>query len=1265
MFAQTTQESAPSTAQTANSFTGFAAKTAGAPRSPGARAQALTFTLLGATLILAALAGAWLQAPRPAALASPAAFAPGDPDWWRHPLESNPTLRLPAIQGNLRGVHALADGQRVWVVGEGGLILHSADGGATWRQQHPRPAAPAPAVRTTAWPGLIASAHAMEPPQQNVAPDVGQYNAAPDAAPKAAPKAASKPAPNASRIDTSNKLPASKLPVSNLPISTQQPIYKGAPPQQDQLAPELAKVPEATSAIEQRQQNVAPARLPLDKTAPTRPADAKKAAVSKAVKPKAPVPSTKPPAKPAPNTPATPPADTRPPAQDADLDAVYFLDARRGWAAGDQGMVWSTRDGGETWRPGFVGERLRIAQLLFDQGRILAIALGPSIREVPAGLGQSMGGRLLAIALVPSIRVYWNTPDADGWQRLDQLPPADRTRLEALLGNRLEMLRSGVYANASAVWRLDRDGTLRFAQSQAGPWHTLAGGSSSTPPARPVAIAYAGPERLWAVGDAGVIQHSADGGRTWRLQGGDRAVLAAQAQGAENRQYPAPWTWPTLLLGIGLMAVGGRQASRVPTAPSAPGADIIGLFVSDQPLKPGDTDHLGHTAIARGLADFIRNDNTEPGITLAVTGSWGSGKSSIMRLLEHDLKRAGFRPAWFNAWHHQQEGRQLASLFNAIRKQAVPAIHTPAAWRVRAALYWNRGWFYRLLALGVLGLFLLGLFEARDKQAPLTQLRQVVAGAVMDARPVVLTSASLEKLRKGGVLQPATLATLAGNMTWRPQAGEACREAEGDCRFDNLDQLYASVNRLMDPVRLTDEEKQALAEAAQHLGDQPRTMLGVLLGALVVPLLLGKGLAVYGLHYLDFLKRLLPERGKVEGKEAVGTMENFRTEFCHLTQALDGRLVLFIDDLDRCACETVREVLELVNYLVSVGRCFVVLGMAMEHVACCIPPKCPRQGADAGANDYALQYLKKLVNIEVPVPKAGMTGIRGMLNAREEIKPSQLDKEQRRLWVSWGWSLALLLALTWGMYLAWNQWHLEAQPKAFLTPAPTATEPPATPRPGLAPLASLAPQMPAGADAQPRGPVGLTPGAAAQAGIWSTLLGLLALAGLALGLAWPTRATWLGWLRGGDLLRAIRIALGGAERKPDTPAFLAALDGWYAVIAAGDPTPRGIKRFINRVRFLTMMEQALGSGRMPEGCLVGLAALHHAKVKLPPKLVLSRDTDWEALIPDDRDAEAAGRPSRAALALAIATACQATPDWPPPPKQIQHFLYMVANMHVR
>lgn len=687
--------------------------------------------------------------------------------------------------------------------------------------------------------------------------------------------------------------------------------------------------------------------------------------------------------------------------------------------------------------------------------------------------------------------------------------------------------------------------------------------------------------RLWAVGRDGVILASADSGETWRRQ---TRPAGDQTEGTYAR-LPAPWTYLAFLSGVGLLLGAGRQLGQARQQVPPPQAGIAGLFVSDHPLGPGDPDPLGHGQVAQGLASFILNRNTEPGITMAITGSWGSGKSSIMRLLLYRLQEAGFRPAWFNAWHHQQEGRQLASLFNTIRRQAVPPLHTVPAWLIRGSLLWNRGWFYRLLILGVVSLVLLGGFEAARQQAPLESLRQTLLSVITDTRPVVITPASLEKLRKDNVVDDRILAVLERNMLWtgNPQGAGGCRVQDGDCTFASGAQLHASLEERIKPRLLTDEERAALDGAAQHLGTGPKTILAVLLGALVVPLLLGKGLAVYGLKYMDLFKRFLPERGRMEGKEAVGTMETLRTEFALLTEALDGRLVLFIDDLDRCSCQTVREVLELVNYLSSVGQCFIVLGMAMEHVACCIEPK----AEDQDRREYALQYLKKLINIEVPVPAMDPDRSREMLERQTGATERPAPPGPWRRWL--GWSLVLLgiVAMSWVLPRVWNQFQPRAEPKAFLA------EPPA----GVS--GSSAPSLPGQAKTDKASPglkVGLEPGGQQAPSSLLALPPALVLAALGL---WITRSRWLPWFQDKGFLPALRRALGQADRGDDRPEFGAALVDWHPIIIQGDPTPRGVKRFVNRVRFLAMMEQSQPQAeRISDALLVALAALHHAH--LPP-----------------------------------------------------------------
>ena len=93
----------------------------------------------------------------------------------------------------------------------------------------------------------------------------------------------------------------------------------------------------------------------------------------------------------------------------------------------------------------------------------------------------------------------------------------------------------------------------------------------------------------------------------------------------------------------------------------------------DRGIDGDDPDPLRFKPLARGLSRFLRNINTEPPLTLAVTGRWGSGKSSLMNLLAEDLSAHGGRPVRFNAGHHREEQHLLAALFENIRAQAIPS----------------------------------------------------------------------------------------------------------------------------------------------------------------------------------------------------------------------------------------------------------------------------------------------------------------------------------------------------------------------------------------------------------------------------------------------------------------------------------------------------------------------------------------------------------------------------------------------------------------
>ena len=51
--------------------------------------------------------------------------------------------------------------------------------------------------------------------------------------------------------------------------------------------------------------------------------------------------------------------------QDAELTAVTFLDADRGWAVGDRGVIWHTSDGGRNWELQSSGVTCRLEAVQF------------------------------------------------------------------------------------------------------------------------------------------------------------------------------------------------------------------------------------------------------------------------------------------------------------------------------------------------------------------------------------------------------------------------------------------------------------------------------------------------------------------------------------------------------------------------------------------------------------------------------------------------------------------------------------------------------------------------------------------------------------------------------------------------------------------------------------------------------------------------------------------------------------------------------------
>lgn len=85
------------------------------------------------------------------------------------------------------------------------------------------------------------------------------------------------------------------------------------------------------------------------------------------------------------------------------------------------------------------------------------------------------------------------------------------------------------------------------------------------------------------------------------------------------------------------------------------------------PVESLKGDILGFGALVRALVTFLDNKRTEPPLVMAINGPWGSGKSSIMRMLANELEATyRFRIAWFNAWRYHKRDQILAAFLQTV-----------------------------------------------------------------------------------------------------------------------------------------------------------------------------------------------------------------------------------------------------------------------------------------------------------------------------------------------------------------------------------------------------------------------------------------------------------------------------------------------------------------------------------------------------------------------------------------------------------------------
>jgi photosystem II stability/assembly factor-like uncharacterized protein len=1013
----------------------------------------------------------------------------------------------------------------------------------------------------------------------------------------------------------------------------------------------------------------------------------------------------------------------------ASLSSITFhADGQQGWAAGRDGTILKTVDGGKTWEPQTSGTGASLSSITFhaDGQQGWAVGLDGTILKTMDG-GKSWEPQTSGTE-ASLFSITFHTDGQQGWAAGDggtilKTMDGGKSWEPQTSGTEASLFSITFHADGQQGWAAGDGGTILKTVDGGKAWEPQTSGTRE--PLISITF-HADGQQGWAAGDGGTILKTVDGGKAWEPQtSGTREPLISITFHADGQQgwaagfggailktmdggktwqaityrfYPAPWFYVAALIALLIYAAAFWWRARLNNQfEQTQSSTAMNRGVTDNPAGPGEQDLLGARLIADSLTRFLTNENTRPPLTLAITGEWGSGKSSVMNYLSANLKRKGLKPVWFNAWHHREEPSVLASILANVHKQAIkPWWRLSGLW-FRLRLLWRRHWLWKTLllilfaslAFMVTWLSQTGKWNETWRYALYTlkieqpvmlgekgfrQLCPEWASVHDDSEPVTQEKSALAEDKTVAVPRhkpltavvyvnpPGTAKDIFGekecNVLHELHNHERIRRDELNCLtsvppsetkqacFASPNVLLKTVERRLGATLSLDDEK-TLQSAMEYLSPDlpvllPNAFVSWLtaLSALLLFLAI-KGMALLGLAPVSFIQGFLRTTGAVgEVTEKVGTRLLFESHFRAITRLLgQRRLVLFIDDLDRCDPEHTRKVLEISNFLSSSGELFMVIGMSTKHVLINVtlgfketaqkhdddpanvqPDQTGKDSNTEQQNGFARSYLHKLIHIVVPVPKPETAQIKALLTgnlssqSKAEARMIREEKREARADKILAFSAAVVrrslffLAIAAGIYLGMDsadQTRKEEKQSAAAAPQ----SPAMTVENKAAATESSAKQT--GVKDRPeetassKGELFKPAYTKDNFQEWPLQIGVaLALFAVVMCMLFFVLLQrlnklddkeWLSWIK--PLLQRLKIALLGPEPVKDTQNFTEALEIWHPLIAQKDPTPRTIKAFLNRLRYLVSRRtSSLDSDQRPTGDeaqLVALAAISY------------------------------------------------------------------------
>lgn len=294
------------------------------------------------------------------------------------------------------------------------------------------------------------------------------------------------------------------------------------------------------------------------------------------------------------------------------------------------------------------------------------------------------------------------------------------------------------------------------------------------------------------------------------------------------------------------------------------------LFTEDRTVwsdNEADADLLGFRHLVTAVTDIVRDEALLPA-SIGVYGDWGSGKSSLLRMVEQELKKdEDTLVLWFNGWLFEGFDDAKTALMGTIVDEIV---------------------------------------SERTLKAKTTETGKKLAFKLLKRLPLL-------RLLNAGV-RAATSFAVAGKV-----GAAASLTADGVALWSDFNKASQEQLDKAEQMSMDDIENAIKSDAGQSL-----------------------------------------RRG----------IREFRKDFAELLKETHiSRLVVLIDDLDRCSPDTVIETLEAIKLFLFVPKTAFIIGADERLVRYAVRrrfPELPGEQVEVGRD-----YLEKLIQYPVRVPPLG------------------------------------------------------------------------------------------------------------------------------------------------------------------------------------------------------------------------------------------------------------------------------------------------------